>query len=57
MFMLGNERTLVVLKDLLIRLLETGYRSKDKELRNAVLIVMSFLSRWAGIGLGGGWVA
>jgi hypothetical protein len=35
----------VVLQDLLLRLLEGGYRSKDKELRNAICILLSFASR------------
>lgn len=35
----------IVLQDLLLRLLEGGYRSKDKELRNAICILLSFASR------------
>jgi hypothetical protein len=44
-YRLGSERALWVLKDLLLRLLEAGYRSRDKELRNAVLVLLSFVSR------------
>lgn len=44
-YRLGSERALWVLKDLLLRLLEGGYRSRDKELRNAVVILLSFITR------------
>ena len=45
-YRLSYENALWVLKDLSLHLLEGGYRSVDKELRNAVMIILSFVSRW-----------
>ena len=45
MLALSNEETLSILRDLLRALFATGHREKDKELRNEVLIVASFIAR------------
>jgi hypothetical protein len=45
MFSLSTEETLGTLRDLLGALLDTGHRARDKELRNEVLIVASFIAR------------
>eukprot|EP00618_Florenciella_parvula_P001096 CAMPEP_0119467934 /NCGR_PEP_ID=MMETSP1344-20130328/1905_1 /TAXON_ID=236787 /ORGANISM="Florenciella parvula, Strain CCMP2471" /LENGTH=529 /DNA_ID=CAMNT_0007500355 /DNA_START=375 /DNA_END=1960 /DNA_ORIENTATION=- len=45
MYALAAERPLTILKSLLEALIVTGHRTKDKELRNEVLIVASLIAR------------
>ena len=45
MYALSTEEALSILRDLLAALFETGHRARDKELRNEVLIVASFIAR------------
>mmetsp|Transcript_44139 Transcript_44139/g.56561 ORF Transcript_44139/g.56561 Transcript_44139/m.56561 type:complete len:1219 (-) Transcript_44139:172-3828(-) len=45
MYALATTEALTTLRDLVAALLKTGHRTEDKELRNEVLIVCSFLAR------------